>query len=47
MKDVVTYQDDLKEECFLDKSIVEKRYLDNKIHRFYVGEVVEVFKKTN
>lgn len=41
------YQDDLKEECFLDKSIVEKRYLDNKIHRFYVGEVVEVFKKTN
>lgn len=41
------YQDDLKEECFFDKTIVEKRYLDKKIHRFYVGEVLGVYKKAN
>lgn len=41
------YQDDFKEPNFLDKSIIEKRYQDGLIHRFYIGEVVNVYKKAN
>lgn len=38
------YVQDMKEECFLDKSIVEKCY-NGDFHRIYVGEVTEVLVK--
>ena len=41
------YQDDFYKEHFLDESIIEKRYQDGLIHRFYIGEVINVYKKTN
>lgn len=39
------YQDDFKKENFLDISIYEKRYQDDLPHRFYVGEVINVYQK--
>lgn len=39
------YQDDFKKDNFLDMSIYEKRYMDDLPHRFYVGEVINVYKK--
>ena len=39
------YQDDFKKDSFLDMSIYEKRYCDDLPHRFYVGEVLNVYKK--
>lgn len=39
------YQDDFKKENFLDMSIYEKRYFDNLPHRFYIGEVMNVYRK--
>lgn len=41
------YQDDFKKDHFLDMSIYQKRYSDDLPHRFYVGEVLNVYKKTN
>lgn len=41
------YQDDFKKENFLDMSIYEKRYMDDLPHRFYIGEVINVYKKVN
>ena len=39
------YQDDFKKENFLDMSIYDKRYFDDLPHRFYVGEVINVYRK--
>ena len=41
------YQDDFKKDNFLDMTIYEKRYMDDLPHRFYVGEVLNVYKKIN
>ena len=41
------YQDDFKKDNFLDMKIYEKRYMDDLPHRFYVGEVLNVYKKIN
>lgn len=41
------YQDDFYKEKFLDKNIIDKRYQDGLIHRFYIGEVINVYTKTN
>ena len=38
------YVQDMKEECFLDKSIVGKCY-NGDFHRIYVGEITEVLVK--
>ena len=39
------YQDDFKKENFFDMSVYEKRYSDDLPHRFYVGEVLNVYRK--
>lgn len=41
------YQDDFKKGNFLDMSIYDKRYSDDLPHRFYVGEVLNVYKKVD
>ena len=41
------YQDDFKKDNFLDMTIYETRYMDDLPHRFYVGEVLNVYKKIN
>lgn len=40
------YEDDFKRENFIDKSIVSDIYRgENKLHSFYIGEVIKVLKK--
>lgn len=39
------YQDEFKKDNFIDLSIYDKRYLDNLAHHFYIGEVVNIYKK--
>lgn len=39
------YQDDFKEQLFLDPTIAQKRYQDHLLHRFYIGEVISVYLK--
>ena len=38
------YVQDMKEDCFLDKSIIDKCY-NGDFHRIYVGEITEVLIK--
>lgn len=39
------YQQDIKEENFLDKSIVEENYPLKDFHTMYIGEIVEAYIK--
>ena len=36
------YQQDLKEECFLDPQVAAKNYQKKDFHRMYIGEIVKV-----
>ena len=38
------YEDDLREDCFLDRSLIAN-YLSGDYHRFYVCEIKEAYKK--
>ncbi len=40
------YEDDLKKKNFLVPEIVKKNYPKNDFHRFYMGEIVGVHKRT-
>ncbi len=40
------YEDDLKKKNFLDPAIARKNYPKNDFHRFYMGEIVSVFRNT-
>lgn len=35
------YQQDMTEDCFLDKALMEKDYPKKDFHRIYIGEIVE------
>ena len=39
------YADDLKEEHFCDPKIVSRNYRKKDFHRFFIGEVVEVWRR--
>ncbi|MCR5740939.1 MAG: flavin reductase family protein [Gammaproteobacteria bacterium] len=39
------YSDDLKEENFIDKNVVEVSYPRRDFHRFYIGEIIKVLVK--
>ena len=39
------YSDLLKPECFIDPLIEKKNYPSKDYHRFFIGEIVECFKK--
>ena len=37
------YSQDLEENCFYDKSLVDKNYPNKDFHRMYYGEIVSAF----
>ena len=39
------YQDDLNEEAFINKAIVEENYPKRDFHTMYVGEIVKIYVK--
>ena len=39
------YKQDMKEECFLDRRILDKHYPAGDFHRTFVGEIVKVLEK--
>lgn len=39
------YAQDLKEECFLDGSLIDKNYPTRDFHRMYVGEIIEAWRR--
>ena len=39
------YVQDIREDCFLDRAIVEKWYPEKDFHRMFVGEIVKVLVK--
>lgn len=39
------YADNLKADNFIIKKLIDKNYPKNDFHRFYIGEVINVFKK--
>ena len=39
------YAQDLKEECFVERSVIEPNYPDKDFHRMYIGEIVACYKR--
>jgi len=39
------YAQDLKEDCFVEKNIIDKNYPTRDFHRMYVGEIVEAWRR--
>lgn len=39
------YKQDMKEECFLDRRILDKHYPGGDLHRTFIGEIVKVLEK--
>lgn len=36
------YRQEMTEECFLDRTVLEKNYPNNDLHTVYIGEIIEV-----
>ena len=39
------YKQDMREECFLDRRILDKHYSAGDLHRTFIGEIVKVLEK--
>lgn len=39
------YAQDLKEECFVERSVIEPNYPEKDFHRMYIGEIVACYKR--